>query len=70
MLIYLNDVPSGGATFFPKLNLRLQPTRGTAAVFFPCTLDARLDPRALHTAEPAVAEKWVCQVWLRQHHYR
>lgn len=69
VLIYLNDVQSGGATYFPKLDLRFQPRRGSAVVFFPCSLDGRLDPQALHTAERAVAEKWVCQVWVRQRDY-
>ena len=40
VLIYLNTLPegSGGCTAFPKLNLRVAPTRGTAIVFFPCSL--------------------------------
>ena len=26
----------------------------------------RYDPLALHEAEPAIDEKWVCQTWIRQ----
>jgi prolyl 4-hydroxylase len=66
VLIYLNDVSSGGGTYFPKLDLRVQPKLGKAVIFFPCSLNGQLDPLALHTAEPAVEEKWVCQVWIRQ----
>lgn len=37
VLIYLNDVASGGGTFFPKISLRVLPRMGSALVFFPCT---------------------------------
>lgn len=70
VLIYLCDVSSGGGTFFPKVGVRFMPKRGTAVVFFPCTTDAKLDPLALHTAENAVDEKWVCQVWVRQFEFK
>jgi prolyl 4-hydroxylase len=49
--------------------LAFRPEQGTALVFFPCTLDAQLDPQALHAAEPitAAAEtKYVAQIWIRQ----
>ena len=35
VLVYLNDVPRGGATAFPSLNIEVQPRRGMALVFFP-----------------------------------
>lgn len=75
VLMYLNDVPQpagGGCTHFPKLEARFAPALGAALVFFPCSLDGRLDPRALHAAEPVTApyEKWVSQIWLRQREYR
>ena len=66
VLIYLNDVKEGGATYFPKLDKRFHPKRGRAVVFFPCGLDGVLDPQALHTAEKAVDQKWVSQIWLRE----
>ena len=62
VLVYLNDVIQGGDTAFPILNLRIHPKMGKAVVFFPSFLDGVLDPLALHAAEPAVDEKWVCQV--------
>eukprot|EP00536_Pseudo-nitzschia_multiseries_P001058 jgi/Psemu1/294264/fgenesh1_pm.13_\ len=64
VLIYLNDVTSGGHTAFPRLPVR--PTKGTALVFFPATVDGHLDPRALHAALPAVDTKFVSQIWIRQ----
>ncbi len=69
MLVYLNDVPRGGATAFPNLNIEVQPRRGMALVFFPSTLDGLLDKMALHAALPAVDVKYVSQVWIRQSNY-
>ena len=69
VLVYLNDVPRGGATSFPNLNLVVQPRRGMALIFFPSTLDGLLDKMALHAALPAVDVKYVSQVWIRQSKY-
>jgi len=69
VLVYLNDVPRGGATAFPSLNIKVQPRRGMALVFFPSTLDGLLDKMVLHAAEPAVDIKYVSQVWIRQSNY-
>jgi prolyl 4-hydroxylase len=84
VLVYLNDVSSGGHTAFPQLKggqhqhqhhqhgsashqqLEIRPSRGTALVFFPATVDGHLDPRTLHAALPAVDTKFVSQVWIRQ----
>jgi prolyl 4-hydroxylase len=66
VLVYLNDVEVGGCTFFRKLNLRVKPKAGMALVFFPAFLDGDLDTDLIHCAEPAVDQKWVAQVWLRQ----
>jgi prolyl 4-hydroxylase len=62
VLIYLNDVPSGGQTIFPGLKLAFNPKQGRALVFFPATMDGVLDTNALHAAMPAVDTKFVCQV--------
>ncbi|KAL3757180.1 hypothetical protein ACHAWU_004612 [Discostella pseudostelligera] len=69
VLVYLNDVPRGGATSFPNLNIEVRPRRGMALVFFPSTLDGLLDKMALHAALPAVDVKYVSQVWIRQSNY-
>ena len=34
LIVYLNDVTEGGATVFPKLNLRFQPKKGTGLIFY------------------------------------
>jgi len=69
VLTYLNDVPRGGSTSFPNLNIEVRPKRGMALVFFPATLDGLLDKMALHAALPAVDVKYVSQVWVRQSNY-
>ena len=67
VLCYLNDVARGGATAFPKLGLEVQPKRGRCLLFFPGHLDGRMDERVLHSATPAIDEKWVVQQWVRAH---
>lgn len=69
VLTYLNDVPRGGSTAFPNLNIEVRPKQGMALVFFPATLDGLLDKMALHAALPAVDTKYVSQVWVRQSNY-
>ena len=71
VLIYINDVEKGGETYFPKLNLKIKPKKGTALLFFPATLNGKLDENALHSAEPAMLnnEKYVCQIWIRQNNF-
>jgi prolyl 4-hydroxylase len=65
-LIYLNNVASGGSTFFPNLGVRAVPAEGSALVFFPASIDGDVDYQALHTAEDADDQKWVSQIWIRQ----
>lgn len=69
VLTYLNDVPQGGHTAFPALNMEVTPKKGMALVFFPATVDGLLDRNALHAAMPAVDVKYVSQVWIRQSNY-
>jgi hypothetical protein len=64
ILVYLNDVPEGGETRFPYLDLAIRPKKGTAVVFFPGYRDGRPDDRTSHEACRAVNEKWVAQQWV------
>jgi len=66
VLVYLNDVPSGGCTRFEHLELDVKPEKGKCLVFFPSTVAAMPDPRTLHTATEAENghEKWVSQLWV------
>uniref|UniRef100_A0A6C0D743 Fe2OG dioxygenase domain-containing protein n=1 Tax=viral metagenome TaxID=1070528 RepID=A0A6C0D743_9ZZZZ len=69
VLIYLNNVNSGGGTFFNNLNLRVKPKEGDAIVFLPAKIDGTIDTRLLHTAEDASDTKWVSQIWVRNKKY-
>ncbi|GIM09885.1 hypothetical protein Vretimale_13685 [Volvox reticuliferus] len=64
LLVYLNDVPRGGATRFDYLGLAVQPVKGKALLFFPAFSDGTSDVRSLHTAEDAVDTKYATQQWV------
>ena len=73
VLIYLNTVEDGGRTLFDKVivdkkPLAVQPIKGMAVVFYPATMDAKIDYRYLHTAlkPDGDQEKWVSQIWIRE----
>lgn len=66
MIMYLNDVDTGGATVFPKLGLEILPKKG-CGLFFSYANDAGdLDCRTLHGGSPVLrGEKWIATKWLR-----
>jgi prolyl 4-hydroxylase len=43
VLMYLNEVPEGGCTYFSQLDLRIKPVAGMALIFFPAFEDGTLD---------------------------
>lgn len=66
LLMYLNDVPVGGSTYFPKINYRVQPRKGWG-VYFQYTDDyGQVDDLTLHAGEPVLhGEKWIATKWMR-----
>jgi len=73
LFLYLNNVPAGGATHFPDLNITVFPQRG-AALLWPSVLDddphAR-DDRTFHQALPVVqGVKYGANAWFHQRHVR
>eukprot|EP00747_Dinoflagellata_sp_TGD_P165993 gnl/TRDRNA2_/TRDRNA2_188112_c0_seq1.p1 gnl/TRDRNA2_/TRDRNA2_188112_c0~~gnl/TRDRNA2_/TRDRNA2_188112_c0_seq1.p1 ORF type:complete len:343 (-),score=64.38 gnl/TRDRNA2_/TRDRNA2_188112_c0_seq1:93-1064(-) len=66
VLLHLNDA-QGGATYFPDLNLRSPPRKGSALVFFP-TIPGSTTANGWmrHCGEDALSEKWVAQQWVRR----
>ena len=67
MVIYLNDVESGGETYFPKLNLSVSPKKGTAVYFEYFYSDQQINEQTLHGGAPVIAgEKWVATQWMRR----
>lgn len=68
LLIYLNDVPHGGCTFFPETQLRIPPRKGHAVFFAYPSPDVHT--RTLHGGDPVIAgEKWVATKWLREREF-
>jgi len=66
LLVYLTDAieGGGGATYFPLLNLRVLPEKGSAIFFRPSTPSGETDPAMLHTAETVTkGNKVVMQQW-------
>lgn len=55
---------SGGATYFPDLDIRVKPRKGDAVVFFPVYLDGTLNPYMRHTGEDAYETKFVAQQFI------
>lgn len=71
LVMYLNDVESGGSTVFPEVGLDVLPRKGNAVYFAYATQDGQLDRRTLHGGSPVIAgEKWIATKWLRQREYR
>ena len=60
MLVYLNDVASGGDTVFPWINLRLRPTKGAAVIWENQSRAGRNQRASVHAACPVLAgQKWI-----------
>jgi len=64
VLLYLNDVPSGGETKFNHLGISVKPVAGNVLIFFPAFSDGTPDHRTLHVATDAKDVKWVSQQWI------
>jgi prolyl 4-hydroxylase len=70
VVTYLNDVPEGGDTTFPELELAIKPRRGCAVYFEYHNHAGQVDPRCLHAGEPVIrGEKWIATKWIRKHPY-
>src|SRR5882757_1064829 len=66
LIVYLNDVPQGGATAFPEIGLSVTPRRGNAVYFEYSNSRQQLDGKSLHAgAEVIAGEKWAMTKWMR-----
>lgn len=69
LVIYLNDVPAGGCTYFPQSQLRIHPRKGHA-VFFSYAVPSA-STLTLHGGDPVLTgEKWIATKWLREREFR
>ncbi|XP_017076192.1 prolyl 4-hydroxylase subunit alpha-1 [Drosophila eugracilis] len=64
-LFYLNDVPQGGGTHFPKLNITVFPKSGSALFWYNLRNSGSTHNGTLHTGCPViVGSKWVVSKWI------
>lgn len=72
VIIYLNDVSSGGLTSFPNLNYSVKPVCGRATYFKYDYKDEETNMKTLHVGEPPTdgAIKWIATVWIHEKPYK
>lgn len=67
MVIYLNDVPSGGETVFPEVGLSVLPKKGNAVYFEYANSQRQVDLKSVHAgAAVHSGEKWAVTKWMRE----
>lgn len=67
VLVFLNDVASGGHTWFPKLDLKVAPRAGDAIAWSNVDEEGKADPDMVHSGQPpgeAGIEKYAVNIWL------
>ena len=66
LVMYLNDVPSGGETSFPAAGWAVSPQRGNAVHFEYGNRFGELDHASVHASNAVQrGEKWVATKWMR-----
>lgn len=64
VVMYLNDVPAGGATVFTRLGLVVPARKGCALFFSNINEQGEPDPRVLHAGAPVQAgQKFIVTRW-------
>lgn len=66
-LFYLNEDMEGGGTYFPKLQLGLNPTTGTLLKWDNLHSDGTPNPNSTHAGMPVIkGEKWILVIWVNE----
>jgi prolyl 4-hydroxylase len=66
IFIYLNDITNGGETYFPKLNKKIKPTKGSALFWKNCVETNKCFDESLHQGLPPLdSVKYGMNVWIR-----
>ncbi|HMH19023.1 MAG TPA: 2OG-Fe(II) oxygenase [Burkholderiales bacterium] len=70
LIVYLNDVISGGETVFPEVGLSVSAKKGNAVYFEYANTLNQVDYRSLHAGAPvAEGEKWAVTKWMRERRF-
>jgi prolyl 4-hydroxylase len=70
LIAYLNTVPLGGETEFPRAGVKVAAVQGNACFFSYLSADGALDPLTLHSGNAVIeGEKWIAVKWLREGRY-
>ncbi|EDV94263.1 GH12091 [Drosophila grimshawi] len=65
IIFYSSDVPLGGATVFPDIQVAVQPQKGNSLLWYNLFDDGTPDPRSLHSVCPVVVgSRWTLTKWL------
>jgi prolyl 4-hydroxylase len=71
LVMYLNDVESGGETYFPHLKLSVSPRKGMAVYFEYFYEDHALNELTLHGGAPVIiGDKWAATQWMHRQQFR
>jgi prolyl 4-hydroxylase len=70
ILVYLNDIEEefGGATVFPKINVKIQP-KALSAIYFENMNESGVDYNTLHAGEELktdLLKKYAINIWFRE----
>ena len=67
LMIYLSNVEEGGGTYFPKLDFRIYPEKGTAVLWNNLDAHKCRENKTLHMGEPIKSgSKYISTYWFRK----
>nr|NP_730346.2 uncharacterized protein Dmel_CG32201 [Drosophila melanogaster]AAN11679.2 uncharacterized protein Dmel_CG32201 [Drosophila melanogaster] len=65
ILFYASEVPQGGATVFPEINVTVFPQKGSMLYWFNLHDDGKPDIRSLHSVCPVLnGDRWTLTKWV------
>ncbi|XP_039493329.1 prolyl 4-hydroxylase subunit alpha-1 isoform X1 [Drosophila santomea] len=69
VLFYLNDAPNGGATVFPRIDVKVPAERGKVLFWHNLNGETHdVEPNTLHAACPVFhGSKWVMAAWIHEY---